>query len=222
MARQAPNNYLISGNGLIKQPNSTTMRNNDFGNKPDHTKIKLTKGGDFFEIYIPSVGFHPLILFVAPLAIVWNGFNAVWLFVSVQAPWPTNILTIIFSLPFLMIGGFLVFICLFCLFGKTYLRIDRHEIFLVRTLFEQKIGRSKCIPKRGITRIVFTHEYTVHDSDGSSQIPAELKLETKTKSIAIGGKKGDIKHENEVEWLAVEVGEWLDKSLVILKKPLPY
>jgi hypothetical protein len=124
------------------------MSNNDFGKKPDNTKIQITKGGDFFGIYIPPVGFHPLILFIAPLAIVWNGFNAVWLFVSVQAPWPTNILAILFSLPFLMIGGFLVFICLFSLFGKTCLRIDRHEISLVRTLFKQKIGRNNCIPKR--------------------------------------------------------------------------
>jgi hypothetical protein len=53
-------------------------------------------------------------------------------------------------------------------------------------------------------------------------MPAELKLETKTKSIAIGGNKGDIKYEAEVEWLAFEVGECLNKSLVILKKPLPY
>jgi hypothetical protein len=198
------------------------MRNNDFGKKPSDTKIQLTKGGDFFEIYIPPFGFHPLILFVAPFAIVWNGFNAVWLFVSVQSPWPTNILAILFSLPFLMIGGFLVFVCLFWLFGKTYLRIDRHEISLLRTLFEQEIGRNNCIPKREITRVVFTREYTVHDSDGSSQMPAELKLETKTKSIAIGGSQGNIKHEAEVEWLAFEVGEWLDKSLSVLEKPLPF
>jgi hypothetical protein len=198
------------------------MRNNDLGNKPDHTKIKLTKGGDFFEIYIPPVGFHPLILFVAPLAIVWNGFNAVWLFVSAQAPWPTNILTIIFSLPFLMIGGFLVFICLFCLFGKTYLRIDQHEISLNRTLFDQKVGRRNSIPKREITRVVYTREYTVHNSDGNSQMPAELKFETKTKSISIGGSQGIIKHEPEVKWLASEVSKWLNKPLIILKEPQPF
>jgi hypothetical protein len=198
------------------------MKNDDFGKKPDHTKIQLTKGGDFFEVYLPPIGFHPLILFIAPLAIIWNGFNAVWLFVSVQSPWPTNILPIIFSLPFLAIGCFLVFICLFCLFGKTYLRIDRHEISLIRTLFDQKVGRRNCISKREITRVIFTCEYTVHDSDGNSQMPAELKIETKTKSIAIGGSQGIIKHEAEVEWLASEVSEWLNKSLVIMKKPQPF
>jgi hypothetical protein len=197
------------------------MSNNDFGKKPAHTKIQLTKGGEFFEICIPPFGFHPLILFIAPLAIVWNGFNAVWLFIAAQAPLPSNILALIFSFPFLAIGGFLIFICLFCFFGKTYLRIDRHEISLIRTLFDQKVIRRNRIPKREITRVVFTREYTVHDSDGNSQMPAELKLETKTKSIAIGGNQGNVKHEAEVEWLAVEVGEWLNKSLVILNKPLP-
>jgi hypothetical protein len=197
------------------------MKNNDLGKKPAHTKIQLTKGGEFFEICIPPFGFHPLILFIAPLAIVWNGFNAVWLFVAAQAPLPSNILALIFSFPFLAIGGFLIFICLFCFFGKTYLQIDRHEISLLGKLFDRKVGRPNVILKREITRIVFIREHTVHDSDGNSQMPAELKFETKVKSITIGGSQGIIKHEAEVEWLAFEVGEWLDKSLIILEKPSP-
>jgi hypothetical protein len=42
------------------------MKTVDFGNKPFGTKIQLTKGGDFFEIYIPPYEYSLWIFFMAP------------------------------------------------------------------------------------------------------------------------------------------------------------
>jgi hypothetical protein len=196
------------------------MRTVDFGTKPFGTKIQLTKGGDFFEVYIPPFGFHPVILAITPFAIFWNGFITVWTFMAAKAPFPMNIFAIAFSSPFWAIGGFLAYACLFILFGKTYLQIDRHEISLIKTLFGQKVSRQPPAPKRELTQLIFTRKYFYRDSDGDrSEQPAALKFEIGTQSIVIGGVQGGIEHESEVEWLAYEVSEWLDKPLEIIETP---
>jgi hypothetical protein len=187
------------------------MRKTDFGNKPFGTKIQLTKSGEFFEAYIPPFGFHFSILFIAPFAIFWNGGIAVWTLMASQIPFPINIFFMLFSLPFWAAGGFLAYTCLFILFGKTYFRIDRHEISLTKTLFGLKVSRQTPLPKRQITQIVFTQQHS--EAEGA----AALKFEAGTQSIAIGGAGGGIQHEAEVEWLAYETSEWLDKPLIIIE-----
>ncbi len=196
------------------------MRTIDFGNKPFGTKIQLTKAGDYFEAYIPPVGFHPVIGFFLPFAIFWNGFIAVWTCAAANIPLPGNILFMLFSLPFWAIGGFLAYACLFILFGKTHFRIDRHEVSLVKTLFGWKVSRQQPEPKREITKIIFTRNYSYRDSDGDLvERTAGIKFEFGTRSIVLGGLRGGIEHEAEVEWLAYEVSEWLDKPLTILEAP---
>jgi hypothetical protein len=194
------------------------MKTVDFGNKPFGTKIQLTKSGDFFEIYIPPMGFHPVLLFIAPFAIAWNSFIALWTFMVAQAPFPGNILFMMFSTPFWVVGGCLAYACLFILFGKTYLRIDRHEISSIKTLFGQKVSHQAPASKRELTQLIFTRQYSCRDSDGDrSEQPAALKFEVGTQSIVIGGVQGGIEHESEVEWLAYEVSEWLDRPLRIIE-----
>jgi hypothetical protein len=190
------------------------MKTVDFGNKPFGTKIQLTKGGDFFEIYIPPYGFHPVILFIAPFAIFWNGFITIWTLMASRGPFPANILMMMFSLPFWAAGGFLAYICLFLLWGKTYFRIDRHEISLVKTLFGQKISRELPAPKREITKLIFMRKHA--SLNNNEDTPAALKIEIGVKSFQLGGVQGGIESEAEVEWLAFEVSEWLDKPLTII------
>jgi hypothetical protein len=190
------------------------MKTVDFGNKPFGTKIQLTKSGDFFEIYIPPIGFHPIILAFVPFTIFWNGFITIWTLMASQVPFPGNIFAMMFSLPFWSVGGFLGYACLFILFGKTYFRIDRHEVSLVKTLFGQKISRQPPEPKREITKLIFTRKHASPNNNEDTH--AALKIEIGTKSFQIGGTQGGIEHESEVEWLAFEVSEWLDKPLKII------
>jgi hypothetical protein len=190
------------------------MRSIDFGSKPDRTKIQLNKGGELFEIYIPPFGLHPVILFIALFAMIWTWGIFQWTFLMAGLlPFPGNIVAILFSIPFWVAGGSLVYICLFTLFGKTYFRIDRHEISLVKTLFGVKINRERPEPKREITKLIFTRKHASRNNN--EDISAALKIEIGAKSIVLGGSGGGIQHEAEVEWLADEVSEWLDKPLKI-------
>jgi hypothetical protein len=196
------------------------MRSPNFGNKPYDTKIKLATNSDFLEVYIPPYGFRPVILIMCCFGIFWNGFIAVWTFGVAQAPFPINVPFILFSIPFWFIGGSIFYICLFCLFGKTYLRIDRHQISLVKTLFDRKVSRQRLAPRREIHKLVFTRKHFYRDADGDRvESAAELKFEIGTQSIVLGGTGGGIEHEAEVEWLAYEIGEWLDKPLTIIEFP---
>ncbi|WP_310488915.1 hypothetical protein [Chamaesiphon sp. VAR_69_metabat_338] len=196
------------------------MKTNDLGNKPFGTKIQLTKSGNFFEIYIPPMGFHPVLLFIAPFAIAWNSFITVWTLMAAQVPFPGNIFLMMFSLPFWVVGGCLAYACLFTLCGKTYLRIDSQEIYLIKTLFDRKVSRERPEPRQEITQLIFTREHFDRDSDGDRvSKPATMKIELGVKSIQLGGMQGGIEHESEMEWLAFEVSEWLDKPLKIIESP---
>jgi hypothetical protein len=191
------------------------MSNNDFGKKPDNTKIQLTKGGDCFEVYIPPLGFHPVILFIAPFAIFWYGVINFWtLMATQQVPFPGNIFVMMCSLLFWAAGCFQAYLCLFILFGKTYFRIDRHEVSLIKTIFGFKISREQSEPKREITKLIFTRKHPSRNNNEDT--PAALKIEIGVKSIELGGLGGGIKNESEVKWLALEVSEWLNKPLTII------
>jgi hypothetical protein len=190
------------------------MRNIDFGKKPDRTRIQITKGGELFEIYIPPFGLHPVILFLALFAMIWTWGIFQWTFLMAGlVTFPGNIVAILFSIPFWVAGSSLVYICLFTLFGKTYLRIDRHEISLKKTLFGVKIDRTRPEPKHEITKLLFIRKHPSRNNNEDT--PAALKIELGAKSIVLGGTGGCIQHEADVEWLAYEVSEWLDKPLKV-------
>jgi hypothetical protein len=200
------------------------MRNIDFGKKPDRTKIQITKGGEFFEIYIPPHRYYPLIFFIAPFTILWDGMLILILSEENRLFEGAESMLIV---SFIVIGIFLVYACLFILFRKTYFRIDRHEISLSRTLFGRQVRRKVTIVRREITKIAFNRSYSYCNSDGDWIAgSAALRCETETRSISIrrlwdgmifDATCGGVKTEAEVEWLAYEVSEWVDKPLVIIE-----
>ncbi|PSB50927.1 hypothetical protein [Chamaesiphon polymorphus] len=203
------------------------MKTIDFRNKPDRTKIKITKISDFFEICIPPYEYHLSIFFMAPFTFFWDGLLI--LIIREQLQLPDFHRSLFSLLPYCAIGIFLVYACVFILFRKISFRIDRHEISLTKTLFGRKIHREITIPKREIAKIIFTHSYSYRDSDGDFITgSAELRCESETKSISICGRwggrlfdpaRGVVKTESEVKWLAYEISEWLDKPLMIIERP---
>jgi hypothetical protein len=218
--------WLI-GNSRVRENfakhESATMRPENFGTKPSNTKIQITKGGDFFEIYIPPYGFDRSILLLSCLTIFWNGFILIWTYYGARELFPTTIYFILFSIPFWFAGMILAYLSLFYLFGKTYLRIDRHETSLIQCIFGKVIGRQGPVLNREIQEIIFTRQYFYLDAeDTRCEYPAELKIEIGAQPMKIGGRNGGIEHiehEAEIEWLASEVSEWLDKPLIIIEAP---
>ncbi|PSB50928.1 hypothetical protein [Chamaesiphon polymorphus] len=192
------------------------MRSIDFGNKSFNTKIQIAKDGDFFEIYIPPFGFCLEILVLIIFTVFWNYSVVGGFFGLTQIPFMISIIFMLLQLPFCGIGVFLVYTCLFVLFGKTYFRINRHEICLIETLFGWKVSHQR--PKREITEIIFKRNSFYADSDSDGFALVEFKI--RKHSIELGALRSGINHDTEVEWLAYEISEWLDKPLTILEAPL--
>jgi hypothetical protein len=200
------------------------MRDIDFGKKPERTKIQLTKGDEFFEIHIPPYEYYISILFIAPFTFFWDGMLILILSEKNRLFEGTESILIV---SFIIIGLLLIYVCLFILFRKTFIRIDRHKISLTKTLFGRKVYRKVAISKREIVNITFFPSYSGRDSDGDFVTrSAALMCETETKSISIcapgGGRlfdatRGVVKTEAEVKWLAYEISEWLDKPLAIFE-----
>jgi hypothetical protein len=96
--------------------------------------------------------------------------------------------------------------------------IDRHEISLVKTLFGRKVNNQRPTPRREIAKLIFTREHFYVDAGREQwKQPAELSFQIGIKPIMIGGHQGGGEDESEVEWLANEVSEWLDKPLTVME-----
>jgi hypothetical protein len=194
------------------------MRSEDFGTKPSNTKIEIAKNGDCLEIYIPPFGLHPVLLCLGCFCILWGG----WILRIGFFPFGTlyefrfSAFAAVGISPFLVLDMMIGYALIWACFGKTYLRIDRHEISLTRYIFGLKIiSRQKPVPKRNISKIILTYKH--HCDRAKDFIPAELKFKTDKQTIRLGGKESGVERQDEeLEWLAYEISEWLDKPLTII------
>jgi hypothetical protein len=194
------------------------MRSEEFGTKPSNTKIEIAKNGDLLEIYVPPFGLHSSLLILNCCCILWGGWILRVGFFTVGTPYEFRFsaFAVVGTSPFLLLDMMLSYALIWICFGKTYLRIDRHEISLAKYIFGVKIiSRQKPMPKRNISKISLRYK---HYCDRAKEfIPAELKFETDKQTISFGGKGSAIERQDaEIEWLAYEVSEWLDKPLTTI------
>ncbi|MBN3868905.1 serine/threonine-protein kinase [Nostoc sp. JL33] len=179
-------------------------------NKPDGSKIQLTKNQDSLEIIVPPAGFDASIVFTGLFAIVWNSFILIWTIGALSAPFPINIPFAMFSLPFWGAGFVMVYKILFHLFGRICLRLNREQITLTWELFAGKFYRPRAAPRKSITKLVYIPKHFTKDSEGNRiAVPAQLDIWVGVKKYQLGGISGAIKSEAELEWLAYELSDWL-------------
>ncbi|MBG1266478.1 serine/threonine protein kinase [Nostoc sp. WHI] len=183
--------------------------------KPDGSKIQLTKNWDSLEIIVPSAGLEPSIVLTGVLtglfAIVWNSFILFWTIGALSAPFPVNIPFALFSLPFWGAGFLMVYKLLFNLFGRICLRLNSEQITLTWELFHWKFHRPRPSPRQSITKLVYIPKHFTKDSEGTrTAVPPQIDIWVGVKKYQLGGISGAIKSEAEVEWLAHELSDWLD------------
>jgi hypothetical protein len=173
-------------------------------------------------VYIPPYGYNLAILCLLGFVILWTFgiFQWTWI-VAALVPSPINVPFLLFSLPFWGIGLFLVYICLFVCFGKTYLYIDRQMVSYVRLLFGQRISQQKPVPTREIRYLTLIREHLYQDSDGNTKTRiAELRLEGHSQKISLGTEQldglQDVSDSESIEWLAHEIREWLNLPMEIV------
>ncbi len=156
------------------------------GIKPNGSKIQLTKSAGALEILIPPSGLDASITFIGLFAVAWNAGIFAWTAGALSMPSPINIALTLFSLPFWGVGIFMVYWVIFCLFGKTRLRINN------------------------INKVVYTPKHFSKDTDGKHiEVPSQLTIHAGVNEYQLKVNTGSIKSEVELEWLAREINDWL-------------
>ncbi|MDB9537976.1 serine/threonine-protein kinase [Dolichospermum planctonicum CS-1226] len=179
--------------------------------EPAGSKVQLTKNEDFLEITIPPTGFKPSMVFIGCFATIWNWFILVWTIGALSAPFPANIPFALFSLPFWVVGFSIIYGILYGLFGSVKVRIDKEEITFNAWLGKWKIRRRSAF-RASINKLIYTPQYFTKNSDGDRCLqPAKLE-------IWAGVEKFDfnldtLQSEAELEWLAMELSDWLGIGL---------
>lgn len=192
--------------------------------KPAGSKIQLTKNGDFLEIMIPPTGFQASTMMICVgtisfglFAVVWNSITFSWTIGALSLPFPANILFALFSLPFWVAGGsmiygflFGIYGLLFGIFGHLKLRIDRKKIDLTHELLGFKFRRLRPSPKESIIKLVCTPEHFTKDAQGDrTRVLPKLDIWAGVNKYQIGGTDDDGIKAVELEWLAQELSAWL-------------
>lgn len=180
--------------------------------KPSGSKIKLTKDANSLDILMPCQGFSAGVGSLILFAIAWNSFVLVWTGTAVlSAPMGFNIFFVLFSLPFWGAGIGMIRQILSNLFGRVRLCLNQQEISLTYEIFGFKFNRPHPAPIQNIDKLEV--EYFSNFGKVINKI-----------IIWAGVHKYELSRNNqitqaELDWLALELSEWL--GLPITKKHLP-
>jgi serine/threonine protein kinase len=178
--------------------------------KPVGSRIQLIKNWDFLEIRIPPQGFKSPMLFSVFFAIAWNSMIFSWTIGVTSGGFPASIPFVLFSLPFWIAGSSMVYRIVVTSFNRIILGIDKEQIKFTNQLFWWKFKRWRSAPRESITKLVYIPRHFTKESDGSKfSIPAQLVVWAGVEKYELGGDKGIIRSESELEWLAQELSEWL-------------
>ena len=182
--------------------------------KPTGSKIKLTKDEHSLEILIPPTSFHPAMMFFILFALSWNSLVLVWTFSAIATPFPLNILFILFSLPFWGAGFHIVSKLVFNFFRTIRLSLNQKHIALSREIFGLKFNWLAPTAIQNINKLVYLPRTYTTDSEGRKvEVPPQLIIWVGVQKYQLGGIKGIIHSDPEIEWLAYELSHWLDLSI---------
>ncbi|MEO1671771.1 MAG: serine/threonine-protein kinase [Cyanobacteria bacterium J06631_2] len=193
--------------------------------QPKYSKILLHKTVEEIEVLIPASGFTAQLPFLIFFTLFWNGFLVVWTGGASLAPFPIDLVFALFSIPFWIVGLYLIGGILFTLWGKTKLKITSQQISLTYECFGIKYQKPKAARRRDITAIELTGTQWRIDEDGD-KIPISSAVVvwadgnaysiTSVKNKNTNSQRASIYDPEiiELNWLAQELSQWLDLPLM--------
>lgn len=171
--------------------------------KPKFSRVRLHRSEDAITIDIPPdrLGSGCGLSFVLPFALAWNA--GVWSGVIAAVAHP-NIVTLLFMLPFILIGLQLicqVFFAFLAMFTRTHWYIDRDHLTETTSMFGFRW--SSRLPRTALMKLTYSPTYRI----GGTTESAFLSL-----SGEFPHHEYKLPHslsEGELQWLAQELSDFL-------------
>ena len=219
-----------SANEALQALKNPVKQHIDLVKQPKFRRMIMEKTPETIEVLIPASGFTPPLSVSIFVALIWNGFIAIWTIMSLIIPFPINILFCLFSIPFWIIGWSFISSILFTLWGKTRLKITSQQISLTYECLGIKYQKPKPAARQDITAIELTGTQWRIDGDGDKiQISSSVVIWAKERAYSLDtsigskttGAKKISKHAPEtieLNWLVQELSQWL--NLPLTQKPI--
>ena len=186
------------------------------GKKPFDSKIKIKNSGEILEVVIPPRGFHFHLIWAIPVTIFCNGMT-ISVFsplMIVAQPWWVCLLLLLFAMPFLWVGLWLIWVILFELIGIRRLRITQFDISLSSEIFGLKCLPSLIEQRKHITNVENLSPTYQDSEEGRFCVIAQLNIWAGKKKFKLSGNyQNNYGYElttPEREWLAHELTDWLN------------
>ncbi|OKH29299.1 serine/threonine protein kinase [Chroogloeocystis siderophila] len=201
---------LESAHHALQALQCETLRKTQFlaAVKPPDSKVVLSKKHDILEIYIPPKGFSLELLTIIFFAILWISFLVNWYAMALSSWSSGGWFAAFFALGHLAVGIWLIIKILFAFFGQIWLRIDQEKIALKYQLFGLTYHHPRPALRQRVIKLERTQTSYRTDSDGGRvEVKPQINIWAGTRKFKIGG--GGLLSEIELDWLAVELSDWL-------------
>ncbi|MGD1914302.1 MAG: serine/threonine protein kinase [Rivularia sp. (in: cyanobacteria)] len=207
-----PNTQQLVSNGFHNKFNSNAVKLT----QPRGSRITLHKGEDNLEILIRPIGFHSSLVFLGLFTTAWNSLTLLWTVGAVSSGvFPINLLFAFLSLPFWGSGLFLIYSCVFSLFGKIRLCLNKERISKIYEILGFKFQRPSASYKKDIHKLTYIPRHFVKDSEGDkTEVFAQLIISTGVRKYKLQDG-GAIASPSELEWLASELSDWLNLPITL-------
>ncbi len=180
--------------------------------KPAGSRVLLTKDIYSLEILIPLQGFRLEMLRLIGATIAWNAFILSWTSGILLALFPSNVLFILFSLPFWIVGISMVRGVLWNLFGQVQLNLDCQQISLTYNLFGFEYSRLIPVGRKDITKLEYIEKGLKCNSEHIKQANSpKLNIWAGIHKYELGNSTHTLNNLTplEFDWLANELSNWL-------------
>lgn len=179
--------------------------------QPAGSKVVVNKNADAVEVLLPPKGFSSDVACLVLFTSLYNFVLIPLTLVAWLTPFGVGTVTLALFLACFWVGDYYLFMWILSpLFGRIRLSIEPRQLVLTHEIFGRKYKRSRRIQKQDITALKLLYGYL-----GNRQF-----MEIWAGKIICRLWSDSELSEPELEWLAGEIGSWLD--LPVTREPSFY
>lgn len=212
---------LLIENKEVKESNLQYVKNDSYWdknnwiskpvNKPADSRIQVNKQTNKLEVFIPPISSGLALTLSNTLGIAWTFLTIFWIVFALSGSSELSFILLILSLPIWGAGFILLKELTLPFLSSTRLKINTQHILMDYELFGWKYNSPPAISRKNINKLVYVPTHFIHNDKGDKlEITAHLIIWAGECKHILGKNKTFIPSEQEVQWLALQLSEYLD------------